>query len=390
MYDVVIIGGGPAGSSCARVLAERGVDAVIVEKEEFCGHNNVCGGALNGRAIRRLGLEHATEHHVPRIKFHHGESAVSLDADMYTFGRDHFDRILADDASHSGAEIMTETKALTIDVNTDHVVTTVRDVPTGKTSEIKSHVVVGADGYGSRVRRQLNPNEGNAKAFAACVQYQVDAASIRDRDFDWDANHFLMDDLFAPGYAWFFPKKKHVTVGLGVHVCDISYSLRGALDKLVHSYHLFDSRQIPSEHLSYEAACVPTSISPNLTGNRLALIGDAAGLVKPSSCGGIEYAVDSGIALGTVLSDLHDQGKTPSRSELEAYQRSIDRIMKAIERDVGRLEKRKEYDISRIQRLLIQGGYSNLLAFAFTSDTRFLPRAAMEGPRFLLDFLRSR
>src|SRR5256886_6330759 len=171
MHDVAIIGAGPAGSTTAAVLAERGFDVVVLERARF-PRPKPCAEYLSPEATRildRLGLPARIDRYGParlvgmRIVGPSGASFVGRFAASHGFRayRDHglalpreiLDALIADAARARGAEVREGVRAEAIAVRHDGVEITLRSE--GRPATIRARMLIGADGLNSRVARQL-------------------------------------------------------------------------------------------------------------------------------------------------------------------------------------------------------------------------------------------
>ena len=177
VHDVLIVGGGPGGSSCAYWLADAGWDVVVVEKKRF-PREKTCGDGLTPRAVRQIadmGLEDALagSHRYTGLRAHGFGQVLEMPwpdhptfpSYGYTITRHDLDGLVADRAAKAGATVWQGTEALEPilpdggTTNDDSLPiclgAVVRDKESGTTREIRARYVVVADGSNSRFGRAL-------------------------------------------------------------------------------------------------------------------------------------------------------------------------------------------------------------------------------------------
>lgn len=286
LYDVIVIGLGPAGAAAAHDLGQAGLRVLALEKTRH-PRPKPCGGCLSLRVEQLLGsgileLVERVIHGV--VLTLQGEDPVSVRSRhpvAYLVMRHRFDTFLAERAQKAGVEIREGEHVIRVKEDSDRaLVITEREVYQGK-------AVIGADGAMSVVARSLGFRP--KRRMAAAVD-----AEIWTR-FPWPigrGDQVRMDFGSIPGgYAWAFPKADHLSVGVG------------GFGKKVRSpkpyYHQFLCREgireaIKQERPSGWVLPLHRHGLSRLTGRRTMLVGDAAALVESFIGEGIYYAIRSG------------------------------------------------------------------------------------------------
>jgi len=326
MYDVAVVGAGPAGATAARFLSKSGLEVALVEKEELPRYKP-CGGALS-------------EHHLKRFRYLDGKSdeiggcpsygvkiySDSLDSAGYTYSepqllmvlRDEFDKVLVDLALDYGAELK-HNKVKDVNVTPDAAKLILDDGHV-----IESRVVVGADGVNSIVARRSGLNFGWNKwqvAICAVDEIYVGESIIEEYSGSQRPLHiFMLDDLF--GYGWLFSKKEHLNIGIG----GLSSKTRNIAGIFVRFVRLLKEMKLVPKDLhegKFRAHLVPVSgVIKKAYADRVVLSGDAAGSPSPLNGEGVYYAMASGqIASMTILKAL-EKGDATSAG-LSYYQKEL-------------------------------------------------------------------
>lgn len=295
--DVLIVGGGPAGSSCAWGLRHSGLQVAILDKQVF-PRDKICGGWITPAVLGNLQVDPRSyaEHHLiqPITGFRVGSIGGSVidvayrEPVSYGIRRREFDDYLL---RRSSAELLLGTP-----------LTSLQSVPGGwvANEDIRAQLIVGAGGHFCPVARLLGHKEGGESAVVAQeVEFEMDArqrAGCRVQP-DTPELYFCSD---MKGYGWCFRKGDVLNVGLGradplhlpAHVTEFLQFLKTA------GRISFD---VPP--LRGHAYLLNGSSTRSIAGDRYLLAGDAAGLACLQSGEGILPAVDSGLlAARSILS----------------------------------------------------------------------------------------
>lgn len=313
-WDVVVVGAGPGGSSCAAILARHGLRVALLERSAF-PRDKVCGDFLSPRALaelRTLGcLDDVLALGSPPI--HHatffldGRRVAGGDipqvADWPAFGlavpRQVLDILLARVAESSGAEMMESFQVEGVAREGRDLV--VRGRRGGHAEEVRARLVVGADGARSAVARSLAWPEPRGALTMAAMRTYAEGLSL-------DGSVQLFEEEFFPGYAWAFPTTfDTANVGVGVvgnQIGDDKVSLRRYFGRLEHFLHAYARRRglAPIRIGRPQGWPIhPYDPARPLVHDGVLLVGEAAGLVDPLNGEGIPHALESGRLAARVL-----------------------------------------------------------------------------------------
>jgi len=328
--DALIVGGGPAGSSCGRVLVQAGMDVRILDREVF-PRSKVCAGWITPHVLRTLGIDardYASGRTLQSITgfrtgLTHGSQAdteTSYGVPVsYGILRAEFDTYLL---NRSGARIQSGTPVRSIER---------QDGAWLVNHNIRAPVLIGAGGHFCPVARYLNPARPGTLpvVLAQETEFRMDERQKRSCRVSGEMPElYFCQDL--KGYGWVFRKGDHLNVGLGR---EDSRDLAGH----VAAFHraMVERRQIPAEppvpykghayHLQRHAA-------RHILDDGILLVGDAAGLAYTESGEGIRPAVESGIMAAETIRDANGDYR-PDR--LQIYQHKLTDRFGIIHRGAG-------------------------------------------------------
>jgi geranylgeranyl reductase family protein len=298
MHDLLVIGGGPAGATCARRAAKGGLDVVLIEKDVH-PRDKPCGGALSPRAIELLGFDikdaierafQAALVYTPIGK----KTILTRDGfEAYLVNRSEFDRILLERARQAGVEVIQGTKIVAI----EQLRKGIRALSVG--DSYKGHLLVGADGVNGITSRRLGIRKRwEPKSVALCINAEFPAESsdiesvMTIKGYEQNVIN-LFYGLVNTGYGWCFPKRESLNIGIGCRM-DSASNLRYKWNSLIKQ--IERSKKIKLDISKKTSARVPLGGGKDrIIARRTMLIGDAAGLASPVSGEGISYAIESGL-----------------------------------------------------------------------------------------------
>lgn len=292
-YDVVVVGGGPAGATAACDLAAKGHSVLLLDRQ---GRVKPCGGAIPPRLIDEFDIpDHLLVAKVDtaRILSPTGKQVDIPVGDGFVgmVDRGPFDEWLRERAESSGAHRVRGNFVALHDAGTGQPIVeyTTNGSRTGERRRVKAKYVIGADGALSQVARQAMP-EVAKEARYVFAYHEI----VRSPDEPMDAFGPARCDVYYQGslspdfYAWVFPHGHTTSIGTGTE--QRGFDMRGAIDTLRKTHGLAEL-----ETIKKEGAPIPMKpLSRWENGKDVLLAGDAAGVVAPSSGEGIFYAMTGG------------------------------------------------------------------------------------------------
>jgi len=289
MFDVIVVGAGPAGAAAAYWLGEAGCRVLILEKA-WLPRYKPCGGAVPAGGLKLLPFDFApiVQTWVRRVRYSlDGHEDVSYDLPgpgVAMVMRDRFDAFLV---AQSRAEVR-DGVAVEAVVEDEAGVT----VKAATGESLRGRYLIGADGANSRVAWALGLRR--ARIFTGAIEAEAPAPAHLLAEYA-NTGLFRFRSVHY-GYAWVFPKGDHLSIGVGGFIKD-RLDLRGALRREAQRLGL-SLDGVPIHGHPLPIYCYPEPVHSR----RTLLVGDAAGMVDGFIGEGIRYAIHSGrLAAQTIL-----------------------------------------------------------------------------------------
>jgi geranylgeranyl reductase len=315
---VLIVGASVGGAIAAITLRNLGVETVLIERE--LEKAKPCGGAVPPAAFHEFDLPQelidrkvrhclivspsGQETHVPVAgSIPTGDDYVAM------VRREVFDGFLRRRAQNLGAEII-HGQLTGLSVERDQVRATYRSMHDGAEHALVAAAVIGADGAYSPTAKFLGlPSPPRAVALQQRIALPPEQMARWEQTADLYLGHEVSPDL----YAWAFPKRDHIAVGVGAgpgHTRHIRQLLKNLKQRL-------GPALAGGQAILNEAHALPMEPHKHIAFDRAMLIGDAAGLVAHTSGEGIYWAMKSGQLAAQVLAYHLD---TPTAANLRLYE----------------------------------------------------------------------
>jgi len=306
--EVIVVGAGPAGATTAMSLARKGHDVLLLDRKSF-PRDKVCGDAVPAGAIEKLyalGMQEKIKaagfYHIDKMRLV-SPKGYTMDAELQDSSRWNaksvivprmaFDALLQEHAVDSGAEFCQAQVKEPIMENGQ--VVGVRARLNGKVEEIRSKVVIGADGVTSAIARALRPDKHVDGHRAVALRAYIEDLELLPHHVE-----FYLYDQILPGYAWIFPLGNNAAnIGLGMRLDKFregDYDLNKMLDRLLEMPEI--KKRVKNGGQYRDVATWQLNFGSQENVQRAyagaMLVGDAAGLINPLTGGGISNAVTSG------------------------------------------------------------------------------------------------
>jgi len=308
MYDLIVAGAGPAGSTAARMASLRGLKTLILEKESFPRYKP-CGGALSYRTTSLLGFplpRSICERTITGARVHFRDRVLERHKgyDLLTLvTRSLFDHFLLQKAQEAGAGLEVQ-KVLDFSQRDGGVcVMTDRGMH-------QSRFLVITSGCQDPLKNRVQGRDSRS-TMGVCLVCEVeeDDEQIERRLGSSLDIHFGVANM---GYGWIFPHQGYYSVGVGGKASRFEHPRRAMLDFLKNNG--FSQDQKLHGHL------IPQGGNDRrIASGRVLLAGDAAGFVDAFTGEGIYYALRSGQIAAEVIGDALDRG---AKEVEEAYSHS--------------------------------------------------------------------
>ena len=345
-YDVTIVGAGPAGSTTAKFLAEKGFKTLLLDKEKF-PREKPCGGGLPIRLLQRFPYvvndkiieAYSSSGTIFSPSLQHQIEISKNTPIIAMILRKKFDFELVKFAIEAGAIFQEATPASAVRISNDTAQATL-----DQGRRIDSEIIVGADGVNSSIARNMGLRASRTeKGICILQEFEVDE-KIMDEYFK-KSRHCYIHSRFksVAGYGWVFPKKKHLNIGFGIINMDKNPQQKHNLLNWYQDYiTLLKEKNLIPQHLKetpVKRGALLTHPLEKTYADRFLLVGDAAGFMNPLTGEGIYYAMVSGqIAAGIITEAL--EKKQTTQEFLSQYQtcwqndfgKDINLILKVVQR----------------------------------------------------------
>jgi len=355
-YDVVVVGGGVAGSVAARFAAESGFKTLLVEKFKT-PRNKPCSGIQFEYFEKLIGEK------IPREKLCRNElfkvemitpknKVLKGRMKMLNFWRSTFDSWLNSLAADAGADFRDNTSLIDFveDKNEDKII--IKVSAEGKQEDVKARYLIGADGMLSKVRRKLRPQDFDKKASGATVNYYF----VGETNLDPNTLYMFYNREFCPlMFAWVYLKDDKWVIGTGADEKPLEYAER-------FFNYVKEKYGLRGEIVKKEGFSSTLKSTVYLGEGRILMVGDAAGLVDLYRGVGMDNAALSGRLAVKAITKAEEEGLEAAKE----YENLMKKVVKKIEvnakKQMKRLSSNNELEKSLSPLSMLKGGLHMLIA----------------------------
>lgn len=314
-YDVVVVGGGPAGAIAAYELAKRSLRVALLEKQKLPRYKT-CAGAVAPHAAKLLDfpLEPVIERTVRKMRITvNGKRPFVREAERpfaHMVMRDRFDAYLVDMAARAGVVVHPGATLTELEPTADGYVVRTPEL------QLATRYLIGADGANSVTRRLV----GAPRFRRVAVALEWEIAGAPESLDEWSDTVAIDLGSVKSGYGWVFPKAENFSLGVMVPrslakqlktycaaTCELYRAAMGDAEPHIALGHHLPIR-VPDEPIVF---------------GRTLLVGDAAGLIDAAVGEGIYYAMHSGKLAAEAIASAVAAGD----AELATYQRRVDELI---------------------------------------------------------------
>jgi geranylgeranyl reductase family protein len=378
VYDVAIIGAGPAGSTTAKFLAEKGFNVVLVDKNKF-PRDKPCAGGLPARVLKRFPY---IEENGLIESYSYGGFALSpslkykaiVEKKEPVVGmvlRKKFDMGLVHLALEEGAKLIDGKTVEDVKILKDNVKITLDD-----NTSLESKIIIGADGVWSVVAKKTSfmPIK---RDHGVCVfnEYELGENEIINLFGKERMCYLHLRFKNISGYGWVFPKKQQVNVGVGIITLEkhSDEPKKNLLNVFKDYFNTLKENKILPDYLEIgkcHGGAIPFSPLCKTYSDKVLLVGDAAGFINPLTGEGIYYAMSSGEIAAKVINSSLEANDTSENflskyqvlwqqdfgKDLKVFLDSV-KYVKSISEEIVRLSS-KDKKLAEITLGILHGGLS--------------------------------
>jgi geranylgeranyl reductase family protein len=344
-YDVIVMGGGPAGSSIASILAREGRSVIVLEKEEFPRHHigeslmtdtfwtfermGILDKLKQSPFVRKYSVQFANPAGKESRPFYFFEANHHESAVTWQVTRAEFDKLLLEHAEEQGATVHQKTLVKQVLFDGDHAVGVEAQMPDGSLQKFHAQVVVDATGQTAMLSNKFRWRMRDPKLKKA-VLFSYFKGAHREPDLNGGATLVLRTELGSNGWFWYIPLENGIT-SVGV-VADPEYLVKGRGQDLAKIFAEEIAKCEPCRRRVEGAERVDKIYSildysyrsKQNAGDGFILIGDAYGFLDPIYSSGVLLA----LKMAELAADaIHDAFKNNdfSAARLGQFQAKLDR-----------------------------------------------------------------
>ena len=324
-YDAVIVGAGPIGGYLAQKLARNNLRVLILEEHQEIGRPFQCAGLVNPKAMKSVNLPDTVLTPIWGARIYSPEGTlveIGQEEKIRTWSvcRKLFDEAVVIQAIEAGAELWLSSKPTKLDIEQDKVI--IEILTENGLKKLTTKVICGADGAHSWVRREARM--GRPKETMIGMQIEVTGYNGKNGKLD-----MYTGSEISPGFfTWVIPSGDSARVGVWSQTKYIGHK---SCEDLLHEL-MYNSRWSHKfkdcKEVGRFVGSVPSGILKKTTSDRIALFGDAAGICKPTTGGGIGPGFSHIDLIIDDFSDLINSNNLDS-SNLSKIDKKLDKMRKS-------------------------------------------------------------
>ncbi len=344
-FDAIVIGAGPAGSSCAYSLASNGLQVLLLERGKYAGSKNVFGGRIYPYPLKEIIPDYEKDAPIERnvvkegVTFMTEKSSTSMNftsSQPYSFTaiRSKFDRWLSEKAVEKGAVLFPETKVDELIIENDMV----KGIKTGA-DEVFADVVVDCEGTTATLAKKAGLRKDIAPEHVSVgVKEVIDLpSSTIDERFGLEGGEGFAGvyvgyaSNWLRGGAFIYTNKDNVSIGVVVKAVDLVEAKVEAPSIIENfkSHPLIKKLLRGGKVVEYSAHTIPEAglaMIPKLYRNGMLVCGDAAGFIINNgyTFRGVDLAISSGIAAADTVKKARERNNY-TESSLSYYMQALER-----------------------------------------------------------------
>ena len=379
-YDLIVVGGGPAGSSAAFQASNLGIKVALLEKEDSIAETVRTSGVTWMESIREFEIPEDCYNPIKNYSFCSPKNEVTISdttphAAVLDVRKTY--RFLASQAEKNGTDIFLKTNVKDVIKNKKgDVIGVIANTKDGGV-QFFGKIIIDASGFGSIVSKSMG-FVSQWKRFGVGAEYEVTAETVDSKTW-W----LMVGQKYSPaGYAWIFPTGENtVRIGVGIGKPESSVDPTERLKEIINSKMGPISKLGKITPIEFHYGLIPNEgVSRKTVYNNLILVGDSAGQANPLVLEGIRYAIRFGRIAGEVSAQAIKSGKTNEsallpyetawRKEIESKIKSAGKVQ---DRWIGLSDKQWDKELDIIKELKPEEflvfikadfGLSNLLKLA--------------------------
>ncbi len=324
-YEVLVVGGGPAGTATAKILAEHGISVALLEKSVKFPREKLCGGLLTQKTLHilqhifalsqeTLQSEKIIEYSTDSYAFFNKDQEICRKQGIHPFvliNRARLDFTLLLVAQKAGVDIIQGACAT-------HCIPARGKVFTQEHGEFRAKYIIAADGANSRMRRALPINRKSwRRNLASAVEIYLPKNKAPEALHEINEPRLYVGYM-QTGYGWIFPGLHDLRIGM----CGLQHGQKAGVVSCFEEF--LGTLGLNRSQVELKGHPLPYgNWLKNPTKERLLLVGDAAGFVEPLLGEGIFYALASGWYAGHAVAKALGSGEHPAKYYIASLKKYI-------------------------------------------------------------------